>query len=326
MNLRLGVMGLVVGLHYFALQVPCEQALAAEVPNKRVLAIGIDGLRSDALAAANTPNLDRLIKAGAYTTNTRILGPRYRKNDTISGPGWGSYLTGVWADKHGVHDNKFGGRNFDEYPHFFQRLKSQFPQARTGSFVDWEPIETYIVSGADVHKVYAGRNKQSYTENDAKIAADAATFLREDNPTATMVYFGAVDETGHADGFHPSVPEYIAAIETVDRHIGTLLKAIEARETYQAEDWLVLVSTDHGGKGTGHGKGHDVPEIYTTFLLVSGPSAQPGEIEEQTYVVDLSVTALVHLGVKIDAAWNLDGRAVGLKSADSPTKSRKSHD
>ena len=32
------------------------------------------------------------------------------------------------------------------------------------------------------------------------------------------------------------------------------LKAIESRETYETEDWLIVVTSDHGGKGTGHGK------------------------------------------------------------------------
>ena len=74
-----------------------------------------------------------------------------------------------------------------------------------------------------------------------------------------MVYFGACDETGHRDGFHPSVPSYIKAIETVDSHVGKLLKSIESRPNYENEDWLILISSDHGGQGTGHGKGHNVP-------------------------------------------------------------------
>ena len=65
------------------------------VPESRVLVIGIDGTRPDALAAATTPKLDALIADGAFTAYSRILGTRYRKNDTISGPGWSSFLTDV---------------------------------------------------------------------------------------------------------------------------------------------------------------------------------------------------------------------------------------
>jgi arylsulfatase A-like enzyme len=128
-----------------------------------------------------------------------------------------------------------------------------------------------------------------------------------------MVYFGSVDETGHKVGFHPSVKPYVAAIEVIDGHVGQLLKAIEGRPGYKQENWLILVSTDHGGRGTGHGDGHKVPEICTVFLIVSGTAAEKGKIQKQTYLVDLPVTALVHLGVKIDPAWKLDGQPVGLK-------------
>ena len=47
--------------------------------------------------------------------------------------------------------------------------------------------------------------------------------------------------------------------------------------------------------------------------LLSGTAARQGKIQQQTYLVDLPVTALVHLGVKIDPAWKLDGQSVGLK-------------
>ncbi len=123
------------------------------VPENRVLVIGIDGVRPDALQIADTPAIDELISVGAFTNNTKILGDRYRDNETISGPGWSSFLTGVWADKHGVNDNTFRGENYDEYPHFFAYLKRAFPKAVTGSFVDWEPIDTFILRDADVREV-----------------------------------------------------------------------------------------------------------------------------------------------------------------------------
>lgn len=295
----------------------CFQAADAQsVPRNRVLAIGIDGTRFDALTKAKTPNLDELMQNGAWTDNTQILGERYQKNDTISGPGWSSYLTGVWADKHGVHDNSFEGRNYGPFPHFFKYVKEHYPRARTASFVDWEPIHQFIVSNADVNQVYPAHGPDEYTTNDAKIAADAAALLTEDDPHAVMVYFGAVDETGHRFGFHPDVEQYVAAIETVDEHVGELVAALKSRKGYANENWLIVVSTDHGGQGLGHGGGHSIAEIRTTFLIVSGAAARQGKIEEQTYVVDLPVTALTHLGVQVDPDWKLDGRSVGLKALD----------
>ena len=53
---------------------------------KKVLVIGIDGCRPDALAQAATPHLDSLIAGGIYADNTQILGDRYLENNTITAP------------------------------------------------------------------------------------------------------------------------------------------------------------------------------------------------------------------------------------------------
>ena len=283
------------------------------IPEGRVLVIGIDGVRPDALRIADTPAIDELISEGAFTNNTKILGDRYRENETISGPGWSSFLTGVWADKHGVNDNTFRGQNYDEYPHFFVHLKRAFPKAITGSFVDWEPIDTFILRDADVREVCPASSEDSLLKKDKKLANEAANFLTQQNPHAVFVYFGQVDEIGHQDGFHPSVPSYLQALQTVDAHVATLMRAIQSRPEYLEENWLVVISTDHGGRGRKHRGGHDVPEIVTTFLVVSGVQSKKGMIEEPSYIVDVPIIALTHLGVPIDSAWQLDGKAVGIR-------------
>ena len=281
--------------------------------NKYVLAIGIDGMRTDALDVAKTPNIDKLIENGSASSTAQILGTRYRKNDTISGPGWTSFLTGVWADRHGVHDNDFKGHKIDQFPHFFSLLKQQFPEYKTASYVDWHPIDRFIVSGADIRVAYKASGADGYAIYDQRIATQVSKALARNDVRTTMVYFGAVDETGHKYGFHPANPQYVQSIETVDRHVGTLMSAIGSRSSYDSEDWLILISSDHGGQGTGHGGGHDTPTVRHVYLIVSGNAAKKGRFDMPVYIVDLPVTALVHLGVTLQPKWRLDGRAVGLK-------------
>ena len=40
----------------------------------------------------------------------------------------------------------------------------------------------------------------------------------------------------------------------------------EARETYETEDWLIIVTSDHGGIGTGHG-GASIQERMTFLVM-----------------------------------------------------------
>jgi predicted AlkP superfamily pyrophosphatase or phosphodiesterase len=289
-----------------------SQALAEAQPHvKKVLLIGIDGCRFDALQAADTPHLDELIEDGAYDDQTLILSERFRKSDTISGPGWSTVLTGVWADKHGVLDNDFRDPDFKTYPHFFRRLKDAAPTAYTASITDWEPIDRHIVAAADLSLSLPKGN--FYIDGDRRVADETVRLLSEADPTAAFVYFAQVDASGHRNGFHPAMPGYRLAIEQVDALIGRILEALRARKSYAREDWLVLVTSDHGGKGFEHGGGHDDPDVNRSFLIVSGPSAARGKFERQTYLVDVAPTALAHLGVPLDPLWKLDGRPVGLK-------------
>lgn len=313
MNRRLFLLGLMT-IVAWALG---NDAPADDGVQKKVLIIGIDGCRPDALTQAETPNLDSLIANGIFTDECQILGERYTGNNTISGPGWSSILIGVWADKHGVDDNEFTDPNYDEYPHFFQRLKEARPAAVTISIADWEPITSKIVKSADVatHSVDAEpkNGTNPHPENDVVVTQDAVEQLKTADPDAMFVYLGQVDETGHRYGFHPRVKRYMDAIERVDVHVGEILAALASRENAQQEDWLILVTSDHGGRGTGHGDGHQVPEIRNSFLIVSGAAAARGRFEQTTYLVDVVPTALAHLGIEIDPEWNLDGRPVGLK-------------
>ncbi len=279
----------------------------------RVLVIGIDGCRPDALQRARTPNLDALSKAGIYFSGTDIRKPEATdKADTISGPGWSNLLTGVWPDKHNVMKNEFNDPHYEQFPHVFKRLKQSRPDAVTASFSTWEPIESKIVTDADVSRSFH-KDPPDYEGCDREAVSACVAFLKTKDPDLVFLYQGAVDPAGHTHGFHPTVPEYISAIEAVDKNLGDVVSAIRGRPDFGDEDWLIIVCTDHGGRGTGHGGGHTDPDIRTTFLIVSGDNAEKGTSDAPTWQVDVVATALAHLNIAIPEEWGLDGRAVGLK-------------
>lgn len=272
-------------------------ARAEDALPRKVLIIGIDGLRPDALQKARTSNLAELARDGAFSYLAQT------GKQTISGPGWSSLLTGVRIDKHGVTDNSFKNANFRQYPHFFRHLKDHDPKRFTASIVHWAPIHEKIVSNADISLA---------RKTDAEVRDEAIALLRDKDPDVLFLHFDDVDGAGHSFGFSPTEPRYLSAIETVDGQVGAVLKALRGRPRFNKEDWLILVSTDHGGLGKKHGG--DTPEERTIFLLAYGPSVQKGEIQPAPESCDLAVTALTHLGVPLDPAWKLDGKAVGLKN------------
>jgi hypothetical protein len=278
-------------------------ALTAADPEPKVLLIGIDGLRTGVLPHARTPNLDTLIAEGCHTDDawTGVV--------TVSGPGWSSFFTGVWMDKHGCRDNAFEGTDYATYPHFFSRLKEARPDAVTVSILSWKPLDEHILApvGADV------RFFHEYSDDgDARSVDAAVDALTGHDPDAMVVYFADLDVAGHDHGFHAAVSEYIAELEEIDTQLGRILDAMRSRPSHPDEDWLVIVSTDHGGTIDGS-HGRDIIEHRRIPLFVSGPSAARGTLHDTANQVDIPVTALVHLGVAIDPAWNLDGRPIGLR-------------
>ena len=281
---------------------PCTGLTAERVP--KVLVIGIDGLRPDALERSDAPNLDALIKKGAYSPMTQILSSHFAKADTCSGPGWSSILTGVWADKHGVLDNEFHDSRYETYPSFFRRLKQARPSTVSVSIANWPPINANIVGSADANCITP--------QLDSEGVKEAIKHLADDSLTVMFLYFGDVDTTGHKSGFHPDVAEYRQAIERTDTSIGEVLSAVRNRKTYSHEDWLTIVCSDHGGRGTDHSYGVDVPEIRNTVLIVSGDRVTPGKITKPAYLVDVVPTVLAHLEFPVDVHWQLDGNAIQL--------------
>ena len=276
---------------------------------KKILLIGLDGVRVDIMAAASTPNIDALIANGTFSDDAQTR-PR-----TVSGPGWSSMLTGVWSDKHLVNSNDFTGNDYAAYPDFLTRLERIDPAFATFAVIDWLPLgratsgRPLISDEIDVRMVFDGESDAGFAAADSQSVAAASAYLTFQNPDAAFVYLGNIDIVGHSTNSLSA--EYLAAIETADAQVGQLVAALERRPSYAAEDWLILMSTDHGRRDDG---GHGEPSTLerTIFYLASGPSAIRGVPETPPEIVDVGVTALAHLGVIIDPAWDLDGRVVGL--------------
>ncbi|WP_237607522.1 alkaline phosphatase family protein [Roseimaritima sediminicola] len=306
---------------------PAQQPAAAATdrePTPKVLLIGIDGFRVDAFQAAHTPHLDALAEDGIIDLQTSVISEDVRQSDTISGPGWTTFLSGVWADRHGVVDNTFKGRDRERGPHVFTLVKQQRPELQTASFLDWTPLGDHVVRDADLN-VIATPNKavNEYVGMDRSLATMAAATLRERPVDFVFVYYGACDETGHRHGFHPSVKPYTRQIEITDELIGQLLDAIEQRSSRDSEDWLVVVSSDHGGEGLGHGGGRDNPQINRVPMIVSGPAAARGtDVARPTATTDIVAVALTHLGIDINPDWHLAGSAAGWLRTTKETSGR----
>jgi hypothetical protein len=287
----------------------CASGVAASIAaaDNRVLVIGIDGAGGSFLNNANTPAIDALIANGAVRydfLNEGALVPNPPSGYGASGVNWSTIATGASAEHHGVIDNSFAGSRFNLYPHFFKHVKNFDPANYTASIVNWEPINTHILANQ-----YANLEQQ-FPGSDTSVRTATVNLLNSGDPDAIFLHFDQVDGAGHTFGW--GSPQFYSSLQNVDSLIGNIMSAVNARPGVVAgtENWLVIITADHGGQGTTHHAGQGLINWEVPFVI-SGNSVPEGAQLGQGTLRDVVPTALWHLGID-PFALGLDGTVRGL--------------
>jgi len=273
----------------------------------KALVVCLDGVRPDVLQSSRTPALDRLTEAGFLRTSLIYAPP---VAETSTGPGVATMVTGVWPGKHNVTANVFHGHRLGQYPDFLTRIGSVRPALATLVAVHWAPLGRAVDGGpvfteGITHRIVSEvpDGYGHYRLADEQLAASVSQVLAAGAVDAAFVYFAVGDWAGHEFGGTSAI--YREAVESYDGYLGALLAAIARRPSYPAEDWLVLVTTDHGHLDEG---GHGgASAVERTVFVAGGRLGQSLPVTGQVTLVDIVPTVLAHLGVPADPAWALDG-------------------
>lgn|GEM_PF-2281366 len=268
---------------------------------KRVLIIGIDGVRPDALKKAKTPNMDAIARVGAYNYDARS------GEVTLSGPCWTSMLTGVIRQRHGITTNRITDiSKLATWPTLFHRYHQKYPRMTKASIVGWRPLNSKILTDAPINVKESG--------GDRTITKKSVDLLNSDpNLGLLFVHLDNVDSAGHEYGHHPSARGYLRAIWQADYRIGKILEALNARA--DRDEWLIVVTTDHGGSKDGS-HGRSIEAHRRIFMMMSGPDVIPGEIAGQPSIMDIAASVVEHLKLpSLDRGRALDGVALALPDA-----------
>ncbi|TGB08456.1 alkaline phosphatase family protein [Streptomyces sp. MZ04] len=272
----------------------------------KVLVIGLDGALLNRIKDADAPALKALMSAGLTAPSALYANPLA---PTSSGPGWSTLITGVWPDKHKVLNNDFTGHQLAKYPDFMTRIEATKPALRTYAVASWNPITDIIFSA----KVDARVSTPS-AEYDAGTTSRAVAEVRNGNPDAVFVQLDNIDHAGHGSG--AASQGYLDAIHGADTQVGQIVGAVKSRATYGNEDWLIMITADHGHTDPGGHGGSSWPERQT-FMIATGGTVTAGSVRHDVRMPDIAVSALAHLGVAIDPAWGLDGRPIQQPSPDA---------
>ncbi|MDR2687462.1 MAG: alkaline phosphatase family protein [Oscillospiraceae bacterium] len=251
----------------------------ADGKTPKCLFVGYDGCRSDALAniVAGESGITALQADGGGLYNAYAGGDPPRIQDTSTGPGWTTMLTGHWADEPGGtgHTIVTNGINKTVEPKLvFTQLLEQGLARKTAFVVSWGGhFEGEGASYRSDIAYWAENNLNAAwqtTPSDAHTYRETMAQIQSaDAPDMVMCILEHCDHAGHATGFSNKNPLYVQAFRQSDREALALIDAVKARGTYAQEDWLILISTDHGGSSLGHGS--QLEQCRQTWLALNKP-------------------------------------------------------
>ena len=286
----------------------------AEMTAPKTLFVVMDGIPADVIERVATPNLDQITAGGGFGrayVGGEIGGAS--ESPTISAVGYQSLLTGTWANKHQVFDNEVASPNY-AYWDIFRMAKTHAPGLSTALFSTWEDNRTKLIGDGlaaaggykldyyldglehDVERFPEDRAATNIKAIDGYLAEQAAEYLLAKGPDLSWVYFQYTDDVGHRVG---DSSEMDAAVSFTDGLVGTLWASIKARQKTFDEDWLVVITTDHGRdalNGKGHG-GQSERERSTWIATNSGCLAD--RFYTTPAIVDIVPSILAHMHIQV---------------------------
>lgn len=238
---------------------------------RKVLLISIDGAVGAEVEKAIPRNIAEMLKTSKYTWTG------LSEATTTDATTWKSMVTGVSSSKHMVleeSDDFMATPDINDphsipqlYPSVFYRMMEARAQDQTVIITPWPELANRLMIEVDTRIV---------ADNDAAVRDAALKQLNEEDPELMIVNFRSVIDAGVASGFTIENSAYLGAINRVDEHIGEIMEALKARKKYDKEEWLVIVTSNHGGTGDSYG-GESLDE-RNIFSIFHNPDFLPTEL------------------------------------------------
>ena len=299
----------------FAIAVGAILPMAAYAESQlkpKALVIMFDGWRADTVSNGLTPNIKALADGKwqpGYKAAWSLSASTIRDGTTESAPNHVAIATGMTVKKTKIKWNPdliSRGTNAKYLPTWLVRLTKARKDLTALHIFRWYG-DLRLSPDYGVQFIF------DRDDTNAKTLAKLLSF--PDAPDAIMWYIDRPDHPGHNHGYYPYSTEYKAAVRESDGYVGDVLAAITARPTFADEDWLIIVTADHGGWDHYHGQSST--QCYTIPLIIAGRHVAQGRIPGVPHNYDAAPTALAHFGIDVSKI-NFDGKVRGGEVVQEP--------
>lgn len=281
---------------------------------RKAVFIILDGIPADVLEKLETPVLDEISTQGGYT-RAYVGGEKgtYNESPTISSPGYNHLLTGVWTNKHNVWDNDIKAPNY-HYWNIFRVAEKARPDITTAIFSSWEDNRTKLVGeglpaagNIQLDYSYDGlehdtvrfphtADRKFMLEIDEAVSTEAASYILDKGPDLSWVYLEFTDDMGHMYG---DSPQFYDAVRKADAQVGKIWKSIKEREAKFNEEWMIVITTDHGRDAqTGKHHGGQSERERTTWIVTNARDLNK-HFRQLPAVVDIMPSILCFMEISI---------------------------
>lgn len=252
-----------------------------------VVFIMLDGVRPDAIIAANCPTLNSLRQRGSSTLQARSIMP------SITLPCHTSIFHSVPPTRHGITSNVYVPMA-RPLPGIVEVTRAA--DKRVAFFYNWEQLRDMARPG-NVHYSYF-RDSSYVPDGDDETVSVATRFIHNEKPDFAFIYIGTVDTTGHDHGWMSD--RYLKQLEHVDSLLTGFFESLPA-------EYTSIVHSDHGGHDRNHGTSSDEDMIIPWMAM--GPNIKQGyTIQGQVNLLDTAPTIAKLLEIKSHHEW--EGRVV----------------
>lgn len=251
---------------------------------RKVLVISIDGVTGSEIKSIAPTNIGTLQQTAKYSYEVQKSGVG---TDASS---WASMATGVSYAKHQIATESFErltDPNGDDhapvtsYRNVLDYI-TQFKATKTAVVTTWPNLRYYLRNADFAPAVSTDLAVKDSTVN---------ILSKQDNVGAIFVNFRDVEIAGASGGFSASNANYKNAIVKADEYVGNIVTALKARKNYAKEDWLIMVTTNHGGSSSNPQAG---------FIIASNPRFKQEELKKRGF------NTVLFNGTTIGASVNND--------------------
>ena len=237
--------------------------------DRKVLLLVLEGINGVEMEKEIPPTIKSMLDHSKFTFKGISDGSKNAQS-------WSNILSGQWSNIHNVTSNSFdpeieddddihdheGTGGAEGYVSIFQRVNEAGRKLTTSAITSSEELNKFAFQFADVIKK---------VDNDQQVKESTVQVINgmDRSQSLAVAHFSDLLKIGSEGGFSMANTNYKTSVQKIDGYIKEILDAITSRTNYANEEWLVVLTSNHGGIKNSYG-GKSFEEL-NTFTLYYNP-------------------------------------------------------